>query len=107
MGEVEAELVRADGGARLAHVLAQYVAKRLVQEVCGGVVRHRREAVLPGDDGPDAVARRKAVAPEGQHLVVPDPGRPHQLGMSTALLVLDEPDVRDLPAALGIERRLL
>jgi hypothetical protein len=79
MREVEAELVGSHGGARLADVIAEDVAKRLVEQVRRGVVRHRREADAPGDDGLHAVAGREPPAPEEERLVVPEAIRLDQL----------------------------
>src|SRR4029450_6646276 len=47
MREVEAKLVRAHGRACLPHVLAEDVPERLMKEMRGGVIRHRREAHRP------------------------------------------------------------
>ena len=90
VGEVEAQLVGTNRRARLLHVVAEDVAQRLVEEVRRRVVRHRREADLPGDDGLDAVARREAFAVEEEHLVLADPIRLFELGARARLLVLDE-----------------
>ncbi len=80
--EVEAQLVRPHGRSRLAHVLAEHLAKRLVQEVRAGVVRHRREADAPRHTGADAVSRGKARAAEEEHLVMLEPVRVDELGAS-------------------------
>ena len=89
--EVEAELVRADGRAGLAHVIAERFLERLVQKVRGGVVRHRREAVCPGDDGANAVADGEAFALEEQRLVVAGAHGTDELGPRAGVLVLDVP----------------
>src|SRR5207237_2436936 len=50
----------------------------------------------------------EALAFEGEHLVVAgQPGRSDQVGSRAGLLVLDVARVGDLPAAFGVERRLL
>ena len=87
--------------------VAEHLPERLVEEVRGRVVRHRREAVRPGDDGTDAVADREALAAEREHLVVADARRAHELGARARLLVLDPAGVGDLAAALRVERRLV
>ena len=53
VGEVEAQLVGAHGRAGLAHVGAEPLAQRRVQQVGGGVVAHRRVAGLAVDLGLD------------------------------------------------------
>src|SRR5205085_7674935 len=103
MREVEAELVRADGRARLAYVVAELVLERLVQEVRRGVVRHRREADVPRNDRADARPELEPVAAKGQHLVVLEPDRLHELRARARLLVLDVAGVGDLAAALRVE----
>jgi hypothetical protein len=87
----------------LSHVLAEDRAERLVEQVRRRVIRHRREAHLPGDDGPDAVARRKALAAEHERLVAAEPKRGLELHPRATLL--DPAGVRDLPATLRVERR--
>ena len=102
--EVEAELVGADGRAGLLHVVAERLAERLVQEMRRRVVRHRREAVAPGHDGAHTVADGEALALEEQRLVVAGARGTDELGPRAGLLVLDVAGVRDLAAALGVER---
>ena len=70
-------------------VLAEHLAERLVQEVRRGVVRHRREAHRPRDDGLHAVAGGEALALEDEHLVVADADRLAQLRAGAGLVVLD------------------
>ena len=53
VGEVEAQLVGAHGRAGLAHVVAEPLAQRRVQEVGRGVVAHRRVPRLVVDQGLD------------------------------------------------------
>ena len=84
-------------------MVAEHAAERLVQQVGGGVVRHRREADRPRHDGAHAVADGKTVALEREHLVVADPRRAHKLRARARLLVLDEAAVAHLAAALGVE----
>ena len=107
VGEVEAQLVRAHGGAGLLDVLAQDAPQRLVQQVGRGVVRHRREAHRPGHDRLDLVAHGEAVTFEEERLVVPEPKRLPQLGPRTRLLVLEPAGVGDLTAAGRVEGRAL
>ena len=58
--EVEAQLVRADVGAGLAHVVAEPIAQRSVQQVGRGVVAHRGEPLGALDDGLGRLARARA-----------------------------------------------
>ena len=102
--EVEAELVGPNGRARLAHVVAEHVLERLVQEVGRGVVGHRREAHLPGDDRAHPVAGGEALALEEERLVVAEAVGGDELGAGAVLL--DPALVADLAAALRVERRL-
>ena len=104
--EVEAQLVGLDRRARLLDVVSEHVTKSLVEQVGRGVVRHRRKANLPGDDGADTVALGEALAAEEQHLVVADPVGLLELGARARLVVLDETGVADLAAALRVEGRL-
>ena len=107
MREVEAKLVRTDGGACLANVVAEHVLQRLVQQVRRRVVRHRRKAHAPGNDGPHAVALGEAVPLDQQHLIVLEPICIAQVGTRRRIAVeLDPPRVGDLTAARRIERRL-
>jgi hypothetical protein len=57
LGEVEAQLVRADVGAGLADVVARALAQRRVQQVGGRVVAGRRVARDAVDARDDALAR--------------------------------------------------
>ena len=107
MGEVEPELVGTHRRARLLDVLAEHVAQRLLQEVRGGVVRHRREPDAPRHDGLDAVAGREAGAAEDERLVVAEAVRLDQLGAHGRVAVeLDPARVGHLAAAGRIEGRL-
>ena len=104
VGEVEAQLVGPHCRAGLAHVVAEDLLKRLVQEVCRRVVGHRREAHLPGDAGLDPLARGEPLSPEDERLVLAEAERGRELG---ALPVgLDPALVAHLPAPVGIEGRL-
>ena len=78
--EVEAELVRPNGRAGLAHVVAEHLLERLVQEVGCRVVGHRRKAHLPRDDRANAVAGGEALALEEEHLVLAEAIRGDELG---------------------------
>ncbi len=107
MREVEAELVRPHRRARLAHVVAEHVAQRLVQEVRARVVRHRREAHRPRHARANAIARGEARAAEEKRLIVLEPVRLDELGDVAGVVVeLDRAGVRHLAAARRIERRL-
>ena len=98
--EVEPELVGTDGRAGLLDVVAEHLAESLLEQVRGGVVRHRREADAPRDDRADAAAGGEAGAAEHEHLVVADPVRLHELGARRRIAVeLDDPLVGDLAAA--------
>src|SRR5205085_3870381 len=89
MSEVEAQLVRADGGARLLDVLAEDVPQRLVQDVRRRVVGHRREAHRPWHDRAHAHPLAKPFAAEGENLVVFEARRLDELRPRAGLLVLD------------------
>ena len=65
VGEVEAQLVGADRGAGLAHVGAEPLAQRRVQEVGRGVVAHRRVAGLAVDHRPRPRSPGSIAAPLG------------------------------------------
>ena len=88
-------------------MLAEHVLQRLVQEVGGGVVRHRRKPDRPRHDRSYARPKLEPLAAERQHLVVVEPGRAEELGACARSFVLDVPGVGDLTAALRIEGRLL
>src|SRR5437016_3200932 len=77
-----------------------------MQDVRARVVRLCRIADAPGDNGLDAVSRGEALASEDELLVVLEPQRLDELRTLTAFL-LDHADVRHLPAARRVERRLL
>ncbi len=105
--EVEAELVRANSGARLLDVVAEHLAKRGLEQVRRGVVRHRREADAPRNDRADAIPRREARAAEDERLVGLEPERVDELGPGRRVVVaLDPALVGDLAAARRVERRL-
>ena len=105
--EVEPELVGTDGRAGLLDVIAEHLAEGLLEQVRGGVVRHRREADAPRDDRADAAAGGETGAAEHQHLVVADPVGLHEVGARRRIAVqLEDPLVGDLATAGGVERRL-
>ncbi len=106
--EVEAQLVRADVGARLAHVRPEPLAQRGVQEVRGGVVAlgraprgaiHARAHAL-------AVVQRARQRLQDQRLVIAQPHDVDDLRAAAAVLALDHAAVMDLAAAGRVERRL-
>ena len=105
MREVEAELVGPHGRAGLADVVAEHLLQHLVEEVRRRVVRLRRVADAPRDDGADAVALGEAFALKDELLVVLEPQRVDEVG-ARAVLLLDPARVGDLAAARRIERRL-
>ena len=107
MGEVEAQLVGAHRRARLAHVGAEPLAQRGVQQVGRGVVSHRRVAGRRGRPARSTRAALAAAARAGQpqRLVVADPVDVVDLGL--APVPDDAAGVGDLAAALGVERALL
>ena len=86
VGEVEAQLVRAHRRAGLAHVVAEPLAQRRVQEVGGGVVAHRRVAGLAVDERLDGDAGADLTGGDRhlQRLVVADPVDVEDLGLSPA-----------------------
>ena len=108
--EVEAQLVGANGRARLLDVIAEHVAQRLVQQVRRGVVRLGREAVAPVDDCLHARSRRQERTSselDDQDLVVTeledvDDLQPRRLTVHEKVA-----PVADLAATCGVERTLL
>src|SRR5215207_2099313 len=104
MSEVEAELVRANRRPSLANVVAEHLLERLVQEVRGRVIGHRRETHLPGNHRFDAIAGSEALAAEEQRLVLTEAEGAGELGSHSVLL--DPAPIAHLTAALGVERRL-
>src|SRR3712207_117017 len=83
---------------------AEHPAKRLVEEVSRGVVRHRREADAPGNDGPHAVAFGEPLTGEDERLVVAEAMPRNEL--RPRAVPLDPALIRDLAPTLGVERRL-
>jgi hypothetical protein len=108
VGEVEAQLVRADVRTGLAHVRAQALAQRGVQQVrgrvvaLGGVADRRRHT----RDHPRALAQRPVLDLEHDGLVVAEAQHVGHPSAAVAVLALDHAGVGDLPAAGGVERRL-
>ena len=108
MCEVEAQLVRPNGGPSLTDVVAEHVLQRLVQEMGGRVVGHGRKAMRPGDDRAHAITVVKATAFEHEHLVVSfEADCLAQCRLGPRLLVDEVAGVRDLAAARRVERRLV
>ena len=107
MGEVEAQLVGAHRRAGLAHVGAEPLAQRRVQEVGRGVVAHRRVAGLAVDLGFDRRrrlrSRRRRL--DLERLVLADPVDVDDLGLSP--VPAQHAGVGHLAAALGVEGALL
>ena len=108
VGEVEAQLVRADVGARLAHVGAEALAQRGVQQVRRRVVALGRAAGVAVDlrEHPLAVVQLARERLEHERLVVAEAHDVDDLGAAAAVLALDHAGVVDLAAAGGVERRL-
>jgi hypothetical protein len=106
VGEVEAKLVRPHRRPRLAHVLAQHLAERLMEEVGPGVVRHGPETHFPWHDRLHAIALGEAAAAQEQDLVAVEAIGLDELGTHLRLAVtLDPARVRHLPSTRGVERR--
>jgi hypothetical protein len=99
VGEVEAQLVRADVRAGLAHVVAQALAQGSVQQVggrvvaLGGVADRRRDA----RHHPRALAQRPVLDLEDEGLVVAQAQHVGHAGAAAAVLALDHAGVGDLP----------
>ena len=106
--EVEAQLVGPDVGARLAHVRADALAQRRVQQVRRGVVARRRAPVRRIDARDDALALAQLalLGLEHERLVVAEPHDVDHARAAVAALALDDAGVGDLPAARRVERRL-
>src|SRR6185503_1529915 len=100
VGEVEPQLVRAHGRARLADVRAKAPAQSRVQQVGGGVVAGRRVAQGPIDDEVCALPllQLASLQRERDRLVVPQ--AVYVLDPRGARLGLDPSTVRDLSTAL-------
>ena len=107
MGEVEAQLVGPHVRARLAHVGAEPLAQRGVQQVGGGVVAHRGEPVLALDHRARRLARADLALQrvERQGLVVAEPEHVDHPGAAGG--GLQHAGVRHLAAALRVEGALL
>ena len=106
--EVEAQLVRADVGAGLAHVGAEALAQRRVQEVRRRVVALGRAPRVAVDARVDALAvvQLALLGLEHERLVVAEPHDVDDLRAAAAVLALDHAGVVDLAAAGGVERGL-
>ena len=107
--EVEAQLVGADVGAGLAHVRAERLAQRGVQQVRRGVVGLRRGARSAVDARDDPLARaavRPASTCDDDGLVVADAHDVGDVPAGVAGLGLQHARVGDLAAARRVERRL-
>ena len=108
MAEVEAQLVRADVGAGLAHVAAEALAQRRLQQVRGRVVALGRVAsrVIDLREHGLAHAQRSLLHDDREGLVIGETEDVAHAGAAVAVLAFDRADVRDLAASGGIERRL-
>ena len=107
MREVEAQLVRPHVGPGLAHVVAQALAQRGVEQVGGRVVAHGRQAHVALHHRPHRLARLglARVRLEGQRLVAAKAVDAHHPRRARA--GLDHAAVGHLAAALGVERAVL
>ncbi len=105
-GEVEAQALGAHHGAALPHVLAEHDAQGVVQQVRRRVVAGRLVAAHGVDHGLGALARGDLALDRARHddLVVDE--LDDALDLELAGVGVDPPGVGDLPAALGVERRL-
>ena len=105
MREVEAEAVGPHGGAGLLDVLAEVVAQRALQQVRAGVVRdvarRRAASTRACTMSPGA---QLAVQPHEQRLVAVE--AVDRLDLAAHGVRADLARVRDLAAALGVERRV-
>ena len=108
VGEVEAQLVGPDVGAGLAHVRAEALAQRRVQEVGGGVVALGRAArgAVDARDHALALVQLALDRLEHQRLVVAEAQHVGHAGGAVARFAADLAAVVDLAAAGGVERRL-
>ena len=123
VGEVEAQLVGADGGAGLAHVGAETLPQRRVQQVGRRVVAHRRVAGLAIDLSNHRLLRSRKGALIITGGLAPFLPRPRAVGELKNLVIAHPVDVdhlhlvarrpaqdagvRDLAATLGVEGALL
>ena len=105
MAEVEAQLVGADVGAGLAHVLAEALAQRGVQQVGGGVVALGRVAGGVVDAGEHRLVGigLSLLDDHRQRLVVAEAEDALHARATVAVLALDRADVGDLATAGGVE----
>ncbi len=108
MAEVEAQLVRADVGAGLAHVAAEALAQRRLQQVRRRVVGLRRVARAMVDRREHLLAglelalldhdRERLIVAQAEHLL--------HARAAVAVLAFDRADVGHLAAAGRVEGRL-
>ncbi len=105
MREVEAQLVRTHCRAGLVDVIAEHLAKRLMDEMRAGVIRHRRETHRPRNPCADTIAGGEARSTKQEHLVVLEAIRVDELGgRAGAVVELDRAGVRHLSPARRVER---
>ena len=106
MAEVEAQLVRPDVGAGLAHVRAEASPQRGLQQMRGGVVCLGRVPGRVVDPREHALVRPQLAALEHdrEHLVVAEPEHVLHARAAVAVRAFDRAHVRDLPAPGGVER---
>ena len=108
--KVEAEAFGVDEGTRLRDVFAHHPLERGLEEVRGGVIRHRAAAGLGVDRRGDGVAdghRPPRVAGDLADVDEDPPARGFSTvshGEDDAVRQLDLALVANLPAALGVER---
>ena len=105
VGEVEAELVGADGRARLPDVIAEHFLERLCRRwvaVWFAIVGKRAlQGTTARTRSPSAKPSPRNAAPGRRRTGTPPPAR----ARAPVILELDEAGVADLAAAAGIERR--
>ena len=87
-------------------MVAEHLAQRGLEQVRRGVVRDRREAGLPRDNGADAVAGCEPRPFEDERLVIAEAMRGAERRNGARVLVHELPRVRHLAASVGVERRL-
>ena len=108
MGEVEAQLVRSDVGARLAYVGAEALAQGRLEQVGRRVVGLGGVSETVIDLGADPLARSQRAALEAhlERLVLADADDVLDDGAAVAVLAFDHALVGDLAPTGGVEGRL-
>ena len=110
MGEVKAQPRRLDHRPRLLYMPPQDLAERRVQQVRPGMVAHGGAALLGIHNGSQAFSdpnRRAARDPMRDHPGDRAVGILNNCNDFLRLLVQKHPGIPDLPASLGIKRRVV